>query len=262
MFRGRLVDPVEIKKNEGPVYLRWLKEEGIREYLPETTFVKPAETVREIHPEAVNPVFFSGAEAFDSMGWEALRVEALKCVRCPELSAGRKHVVFGAGSVTAQLMFVGEAPGQDEDEQGQPFVGAAGQLLTKIIEAIGMTREQVYIANVLKCRPPQNRQPKPDEITNCKPYLERQIEMIRPRIICALGAFAAQTLLQTEESISKLRGRFINYPAAQRANFQIKVMSTYHPAYLLRNPSEKRKVWEDMKAIRAELDSAAGHGPV
>jgi uracil-DNA glycosylase family 4 len=258
---------VEVKKNEGAVYLRWLKEEGIREYLPEIKTAKPQEArvISRSPADSHSPVMAVTAAGFDSKAWEALRLDALKCVRCAELSGVRKNVVFGAGSVSAPLMFVGEAPGQDEDIQGLPFVGAAGQLLTKIIEAIGLTRDEVYIANVLKCRPPQNRQPKPDEILNCKPYLERQIEMIRPRIICALGAFAAQTLLKTEEPISKLRGQFRDYTGAQSEKTPIKIMSTYHPAYLLRNPAEKRKVWEDMKAIRAELawePSAADHGAV
>ena len=243
------------KKNEGSVYLRWLKEEGIREYLPETKVAEPTEMkVESPLPSVKTFAIAPRVDGFDIAAWETLRAEALKCVRCAQLAGGRKHVVFGAGNTSAQLMFVGEAPGQEEDLQGVPFVGAAGQLLTKIIQAIGFEREQVFIANVLKCRPPQNRQPQPDEISNCKPYLDRQIEMIRPRIICALGAFAAQTLLKTDQSISKLRGQFRDYPGLLGGKSSIKIMSTFHPAYLLRNPAEKRKVWEDMKAIRAELD--------
>lgn len=147
-------------------------------------------------------------------------------------------------------MFVGEAPGYDEDQQGLPFVGAAGQLLTKIIESIGLTREQVFIANTLKCRPPGNRQPQPQEIENCWPFLEKQIQLIKPEILCALGNFAAQTLLKSSSTISKLRGKFHDYNG-------IKMMCTFHPAYLLRNPEEKRKVWEDMKMIHAELRKGA-----
>jgi len=143
-------------------------------------------------------------------------------------------------------MFVGEAPGFDEDRQGEPFVGAAGQLLTRIIEAIQLRREEVYIANILKCRPPNNRNPLPDEIALCRPYLDRQIELIRPRIICALGKFAAQTLLATDTPISRLRGRFHDYRGTP-------VMPTFHPAYLLRNPGGKRAVWEDMQQIQAAL---------
>ena len=176
----------------------------------------------------------------------ALREKTLACTLCSELAATRKSVVFGSGSVAAKLMFVGEAPGHDEDLQGLPFVGRAGQLLTKIIESIGLTRREVFICNVLKCRPPGNRQPQPDEILNCQPYLMKQIELIRPKIICALGTFAAQTLLKTGIPISQLRGRFHDYGESR-------VLCTYHPAYLLRNPGEKRKVWEDMKMIQKEL---------
>lgn len=168
------------------------------------------------------------------------------CTLCAELASTRKNVVFGAGNYRADLLFVGEAPGRDEDLQGLPFVGRAGQLLTKIIESIGMDRKQVFICNVLKCRPPGNRQPHPEEIINCEPYLKAQIALIRPKIICALGTFAARTLLKTEETISRLRGRFHEYEG-------IRVLCTFHPAYLLRNPAEKRKVWEDMKTIKKEL---------
>jgi DNA polymerase len=143
------------------------------------------------------------------------------------------------------LVFVGEAPGREEDLQGRPFVGQAGALLTRIIEAIDLTREEVYIANIVKCRPPQNRNPQPDEIRTCLPFLRKQLEAIRPKIICALGTFAAQTLLETEERISLLRGKFYAYQGAQ-------LMPTYHPAFLLRNPQCKRAVWEDMKLVREE----------
>ena len=140
---------------------------------------------------------------------------------------------------------MGEAPGRDEDLQGEPFVGQAGQLLTKIIQAIQLRREEVYIANIIKCRPPENRNPEPDEIAACEPFLIKQLQVIRPRLICALGAFAAQTLLKTEEKISSLRGRFHEYQG-------IPLMPTYHPAFLLRNPNRKREVWEDMKKIKRE----------
>jgi DNA polymerase len=143
------------------------------------------------------------------------------------------------------LVFVGEAPGREEDLQGRPFVGQAGALLTRIIEAIDLTREEVYIANIVKCRPPQNRNPQPDEIRTCLPFLRKQLEAIRPKIICALGTFAAQTLLETEERISLLRGKFYAYQGAQ-------LMPTYHPAFLLRNPQFKKDVWEDMKMVREE----------
>jgi len=167
------------------------------------------------------------------------------CTRCP-LAETRANVVFGEGSPRAELMFVGEAPGGEEDKQGKPFVGRAGQLLTKIIEAIGLRREDVFICNILKCRPPGNRNPFPSEIAMCSPYLHKQIELIKPKIICALGKFAAQTLLNTETPISRLRGNFSEYRG-------IKLMPTYHPAYLLRNPSGKREVWQDMKLVAKEL---------
>ena len=176
---------------------------------------------------------------------EQLRHEAMGCERC-ELHQGRNTVVFGTGDENADLMFVGEAPGADEDMQGVPFVGRAGQLLTRIIEAMDLKREDVYIANVIKCRPPGNRNPKPIEIETCEPFLLKQIELIKPKVICALGTFAAQTLLRTNQNISSLRGRFHDYHSC-------KLMATYHPAYLLRNPHGKRDVWEDMQKVIAEL---------
>ena len=164
------------------------------------------------------------------------------------LCEGRTHVVFGSGDPEARLMFVGEAPGHDEDREGLPFVGKAGQLLTKIIEAMKLKREEVYIANCLKCRPPNNRPPLPTEIAACKPILLAQIEIIRPRIVCALGKFAAQTLLGTDEPIGALRGRFFDWRG-------MKLMPTYHPAYLLRNPADKKVVWRDVQKIMAELNA-------
>jgi DNA polymerase len=165
------------------------------------------------------------------------------CTRCKLHTLGRHQVVFGVGNPNAELMFVGEAPGADEDMQGVPFVGKAGQLLTKIIEAINLTRDQVYIANVIKCRPPGNRNPEPDEVEQCEPFLFRQIDAIRPRVIVALGKFAAQSLLRSAEPISKLRGREFPFRDAI-------LIPTFHPAYLLRNPSSKREVWDDMKRVR------------
>ena len=169
-----------------------------------------------------------------------------ECTRCKLSGLGRTQVVFGVGNPSADRMFVGEAPGADEDEQGVPFVGRAGQLLTKIIEAIGLRREDVYIANVIKCRPPQNRNPEPDEIETCEPFLFQQIDVIKPKVIVTLGKFAAQCLLRSEEPISRLRGRLFDYRGA-------KLIPTFHPAYLLRNPSSKREVWEDMKLVRSLL---------
>jgi uracil-DNA glycosylase len=178
---------------------------------------------------------------------EAVRGWIGDCRRC-KLAGGRKTIVFGQGHPQARLMFVGEAPGADEDEQGLAFVGKAGQLLTKIIEAIGLTREQVYIANIIKCRPPQNRNPETDEILSCQPFLERQIGIIQPRVLVALGKFAGQFLLKTAEPITRFRGRLGEYRGIQ-------VMPTFHPAYLLRNPGAKKEVWEDMKAVRGMLST-------
>ncbi len=179
---------------------------------------------------------------------EEIRTDLGECKRC-KLHRTRKTIVFGEGNPAAKLMFVGEGPGFDEDVQGRPFVGRAGQLLTKIIESIKLKREEVYIANIIKCRPPQNRNPEPDEIQACHGFVLAQIEAIRPKIICALGTFAAQTLLQTDAKISTLRGRFHTVKG-------IKVMPTYHPAFLLRNPERKKDVWEDMKKIAEELKTA------
>jgi uracil-DNA glycosylase len=168
------------------------------------------------------------------------------CTRCKLHTLGRKQVVFGVGNPDADLMFVGEAPGADEDEQGEPFVGRAGQLLTKIIEAIGLSRQDVYIANIIKCRPPGNRNPEPDEVEQCEPFLFRQVAAIKPKVIVALGKFAAQSLLRTTDPITRLRGRSFNYRGAT-------LIPTFHPAFLLRNPAAKRDVWEDMKKVRAIL---------
>jgi len=176
---------------------------------------------------------------------EDVRMDLGDCRRC-KLSERRKNIVFGAGNPNARLVFVGEGPGHEEDKRGEPFVGAAGRLLTKIIEAMSFTREQVYICNIIKCRPPGNRNPMPDEIKACSPFLKRQISSIKPDFICALGTFAAQTLLETSVPISKLKGCFHDYMG-------IKVLPTYHPAYLLRNPGKKRDVWEDMQKLMKAL---------
>jgi uracil-DNA glycosylase len=178
----------------------------------------------------------------------AVRADIGDCTRCKLHALGRKQIVFGVGNPNADLMFVGEAPGADEDIQGIPFVGRAGQLLTKIIEAIGLKRDDVYIANVIKCRPPQNRNPEQDEVDTCEPFLFRQIDFIEPKVIVALGKFGAQTLLRTLEPISRLRGRVYEYRGA-------KLVPTFHPAYLLRNPASKREVWEDMKLVRKLLQT-------
>jgi DNA polymerase len=172
---------------------------------------------------------------------DAIRAELGECIRC-ELGHSRTRLVFGVGNPAARLVFVGEAPGRDEDLQGEPFVGEAGQLLTKIIQAMGFGREDVYICNVLKCRPPNNRNPQPAEIERCQPFLLRQLKAINPEVIVALGTFAAQTLLVTKDPISRLRGHFHDYHG-------IPMMPTFHPAFLLRNAEKKREVWDDMKQV-------------
>ena len=173
--------------------------------------------------------------------------ESIKdCRKCP-LGKLRTRLVFGAGNPDADVMFIGEAPGREEDLQGAPFVGQAGQLLTKIIQAIRLAREEVYIANILKCRPPNNRDPEPEEIAQCEPHLIRQIELIQPKIICALGRIAGQTLLKTSAALGSLRGKVHRYHG-------VKLIVTYHPAALLRNPQWKRPTWEDMKLLRREYD--------
>ena len=177
----------------------------------------------------------------------AIREDLGPCTRCKLHKQGRKQIVFGVGNPNADLMFVGEAPGADEDVQGEPFVGRAGQLLTKIIESIGLQRSDVYIANVIKCRPPQNRNPEPDEVSTCQPFLLQQIDTIQPRVIVALGTFAAQTLLNTVVPISRLRGQLHDFRGGA------KVIPTFHPAFLLRSPDRKRDVWEDMKKVRELL---------
>ena len=174
-----------------------------------------------------------------------VRTDLGECTRC-KLHTGRIKLVFGTGNAEARLMFVGEGPGAEEDEQGVPFVGRAGQLLTQIIKAMGLEREDVYIANVVKCRPPGNRNPEPDEIEQCEPFLMRQMDVIKPAVVVALGKFAAQTLLRSTEPISKIRGRFHQVG-------DTRVMPTFHPSYLLRNPAAKREVWEDMKAVMGVL---------
>lgn len=210
-------------------YLEYLKQMGV-----------------ESLPAAVTPaVKEAPASAVIHLTLKEVREELGDCRRC-KLHRGRRTLVFGEGNEKAKLMFVGEGPGYDEDVQGRPFVGKAGQLLTKIIQSIQLEREEVYIANIVKCRPPQNRTPEPDEILACRPFVLKQIAAVRPRIICCLGAVAAQALLQTTDKITALRGRPFDWNG-------IRVIPTYHPAYLLRNPERKREVLEDMKRIAAWL---------
>jgi len=227
-------DPAEPpvgKRREGPVRPAEGEPTGSARQEPSTA-----------HGEPLVPVFTSSSDALAALKTEI----GPHCSRCKLHTLGRTQVVFGVGNPDADLMFVGEAPGADEDIQGEPFVGRAGQLLTKIIEAIGLRREDVYIANVIKCRPPGNRNPEPDEVAECEAFLFRQVDTVKPKVIVALGKFAAQCLLRTTDPITRIRGKEFTYRDAI-------LIPTYHPAYLLRNPSAKRDVWEDMKRVRAIL---------
>jgi uracil-DNA glycosylase family 4 len=220
---------------------------GLRHHLEEEKFLGLEGWPRaSAHPAADTSSRPSEKSPSFPSSLEVVRSELGDCRRC-KLHPYRTQIVFGTGNPQAKLVFVGEAPGREEDLQGEPFVGQAGQLLTKIIQAIQLTREEVYIANIIKCRPPENRNPEPDEIAACEPFLIKQLQVIRPKLICALGTFAAQTLLKSEEKISSLRGKFHEYQG-------IPLMPTYHPAFLLRNPTRKREVWEDMKKIKKEYE--------
>ena len=232
-------------------YMEFEREAGVSEYCLSSKLEVRSSKENFVKGNAVNDL-------------KSLKEEVLSCTNC-DLHRSRRNVVFGAGNPKARLMFVGEAPGEDEDIQGLPFVGRAGQLLTKIIEAMGLKRQDIYIANILKCRPPNNRAPLPTEILACADNIRRQIDLIRPKVICTLGKFASQTLLKSATPITAMRGKFQEYPAFglpsggippegdRRRGNGIKVMPTFHPAYLLRNPQDKRLVWEDMKKIIKEL---------
>jgi uracil-DNA glycosylase len=184
-------------------------------------------------------------ERIENDSLERIRADIGECTRC-RLHKGRTNIVFGVGNPNSKLVFVGEGPGHDEDVQGEPFVGRAGKLLTQMIEAMGLQRPEVYICNVVKCRPPENRLPERDEIETCSPFLIRQLAVIQPKVICCLGACAAQTLLETNQGISRFRGEWFDYRGA-------KLIATYHPAYLLRNPNAKSEVWKDLQKVMAVL---------
>ncbi len=212
---------------------------------PVTAVAAPAAVAAPIAvaaPTADAPALIAGREA--GYDWEALRARVAACTRCG-LSATRTQTVFGTGNLQAQWLVVGEAPGAEEDLRGEPFVGRAGHLLNSMLRAVGLTREQVYIANVLKCRPPQNRDPQAGETAECTPFLERQIALLKPKIMLVVGRIAAQNLLQTSLSLARLRQQVHVYGAAQ-----VPLIVTYHPAYLLRSPADKRKSWEDLKFAR------------
>jgi uracil-DNA glycosylase len=225
-------------------HLWWLHDAGVRE-LPPPPPPRPAAAGPLPERPAPGSLADRGCGSDELL---AIRRELGDCRRCG-LAGGRKTLVFGVGDPRAELMFVGEGPGADEDEQGEPFVGRAGQLLTKMIEAMGFRRSDVYIANVVKCRPPGNRDPEPDEIEACEPFLGRQIAAIRPRVVVALGRFAVQTLLRDPTPISRQRGKWREYEG-------VKLMPTFHPAYLLRNPGEKKAAWEDLKLVMKEFGKA------
>ena len=230
-------------------HLRYLQELGVEGFSRDATWrVRPSEpappSATDVSDSPTTAEHLAPATTTGHL-LPVIRADIGECTRC-KLHQGRTNIVFGVGSPDARLMFVGEGPGADEDEQGEPFVGRAGQLLTQIIKAMGLAREDVYIANVVKCRPPGNRNPEPDEIEQCSPFLHAQIAAIKPVVIVALGKFAAQTLLQTETPISRLRGQFHRIGA-------VEVMPTFHPSYLLRNPAAKREVWADLQLVLKHL---------
>lgn len=208
---------------------------------PQAAAIQESPTIRNAEESVAKKLNPASATSLDE-----LNVLVKKCTACAELASTRTQTVFGVGNPKARLCFMGEAPGADEDQQGEPFVGRSGQLLTKIIEACKLTRDDVYILNVIKCRPPGNRNPAPQESANCRGFLLRQLQLIQPEYICCLGAVAAQNLLQTQTPIGKLRGKVHEYEG-------IKVVCTYHPAYLLRNPPAKKDCWEDMKFLFSEM---------
>ena len=226
-------------------HLRFYQELGVSGISKDSRWRARASSPEDTAPAV--PVVFARSEA---EALTAIRDDIGDCTRCKLHALGRQQIVYGVGNANADLMFVGEAPGADEDIQGIPFVGRAGQLLTKIIEAIGLKRDDVYIANVIKCRPPGNRNPDLDEVEACEGFLFRQIDSIQPKVIVALGTFAAKALLKTQDPISRLRGRVYEYRGAR-------LVPTFHPAFLLRSPERKRDVWEDMKKVRALLQEPA-----
>ena len=227
-------------------HLAWLRDAGVAEVPPPVApSRRPSPPLRGGEGDRAPSPHSLAEKGCGSDALLAVRTDLGDCTRC-KLSGGRTHLVFGVGNPAAEVMFVGEGPGADEDRQGEPFVGKAGQLLTKMIEAMGFGRGDVYIANVVKCRPPGNRNPEPDEIEACEPFLRAQIAAIGPKVIVALGKFAAQTLLRDGTPITRLRGRWARYGG-------VKLMPTFHPAYLLRSPEEKKKAWEDLQLVMKEL---------
>jgi uracil-DNA glycosylase len=233
------------------VYLTWAEEAGLKNLAPghQPPATGKSETAGTTSTTAVALPEAGGRRLEAALKLPLLdevRTQLGECTRC-KLHKGRHSIVFGAGSPRARLMFVGEAPGEDEDMQGIPFVGKAGGLLTKMIEAMGLQRDDVYICNTVKCRPPNNRNPEPDELSACEPFLKGQLAAVKPEVIVTLGKFAAQALLRDETAISRMRGQWRTYEG-------IPLMPTFHPAYLLRSPGEKGKVWDDLKQVMKKLD--------
>ena len=242
----------EIIKPEADLKMRDKKESEITKLTSETMHESVHDTIdnskTKLKSVQENSIIQTNEKWKKSNTLDAFEDEIKDCRKCTLLAAGRKQIVFGTGNPNADVVVVGEAPGADEDEQGKPFVGRAGKLLTEILKAINFSREEIFICNILKCRPPDNRNPLPDEIVNCEPYLFKQLEMIKPKLILAVGTFASQTLLRSKEPLGKLRGKFHTYNG-------IKMMVTYHPAALLRNPNWKKPTWEDVQLFRKEYDS-------
>jgi uracil-DNA glycosylase len=232
-------------------HLTWLSDAGIREIHEQAEAAGGGPSDPPPRPSPTGR-YDASQRGCGSDALLAIREQLGECSRC-KLGPGRTKLVFGVGNPAAELMFVGEGPGEDEDLQGEPFVGRAGQLLTKMIEAMGYRRADVYIANVVKCRPPGNRNPEPDEIEACEPFLRTQIDAIRPKVVVALGKFAAQTLLRDPSPIGRLRGRWFQYEG-------VRLMPTFHPAYLLRSPNEKARAWEDLQLVMKELGKPVGKG--
>ena len=225
-----------------------LSQKTIRGLTPPARLEAPPAVDSSLFTDTSALAAVAGGLTLEQRGTELklLAEQVAACKACAELVACRRRTVFGVGPTDPELCFIGEGPGQDEDRTGEPFVGAAGQLLNRIIAACGMQRSEVYICNIVKCRPPGNRTPLPNEAANCRAFLDRQLELIRPKYICCLGACAAQNLLGTSTSISRLRGNFQSYRG-------ITVMCTFHPSFLLRTPERKRDVWEDMKKLLARM---------
>src|SRR5271155_3376149 len=248
-YRDRFGAPQEFSETSAPAPI--VQEEMVLPKparKPETVKLataSPIPTKIDLPHIAAGPSLFEAVEKVADETLSQICEDLGECTRC-KLHRTRNKIVYGDGNPKAELVFVGEGPGHDEDVQGLPFVGRAGKLLTQMIEAMGLQREDVYICNVVKCRPPENRQPQPDEVTTCSPYLVRQLEVVNPKVIVCLGATAAQTLLETTTGISKFRGQWQDFRGR-------KLLATYHPAYLLRNPAAKSEIWKDLQKVMAEL---------